>query len=37
MVSAILAGDENKLARIQPSTPVLATGAGKSFAGVSRR
>jgi hypothetical protein len=36
-VSAILPGDENRFVRIQPSTPVLATGAGNSFAGASRR
>ena len=37
MVSAILTGDENRLARIQPSMPVLATGAGNNWAGASRR
>ena len=37
MVSAILAGDESKLARNQPIMPVLATGAGNSSAGASRR
>jgi len=32
----MLAEDENKLARIQPSAPVLAAGAGRSFTGASR-
>jgi hypothetical protein len=37
MVRAILAGDENKLPRIQPSAPVLAAGAGNNSAGASRK